>query len=310
VEEPIKIVNLKPQDSINLEADQFTVKNKKRESNMFSKKFNSRYSTHYNENITASLQLPLTKRELSNLNKKPGKFILEISSFIQEHAARRMDLFFYLLIAVYRKKFIISQGPTILQHGVGQRSSRKTTMTNACHSSFFPNVLQNGVNFLQGTHLEASFNSTVELPRFINLLDAKLEGKIKTPSTCRAKALTILQETSYGKITPMKGLQLFAEEMQTTLSSIKRAQLFKEKGVLSESEFNNLVSLIEKGTFADIKPSKDEIDVSNAYFNLHLRLMPNEIALINKKPKLKEKNYLKKVKLIQKEIYESLTFKR
>lgn len=53
---------------------------------------------------------------------------------IREHSARRIDLFFHLLIAVYKQNVTIQKAHTGLQHGRGTEE----TMTAGCHPSLFP----------------------------------------------------------------------------------------------------------------------------------------------------------------------------
>jgi len=75
---------------------------------------------HYKDNLTAALSLPYSKNELEELQDDPNA-LLEISKkYVIEHANRRVDLFFYTLIAYYQSSVFPMSGHTNLQHGTGR----------------------------------------------------------------------------------------------------------------------------------------------------------------------------------------------
>lgn len=57
-----------------------------------------------------------------------------VAENIREHSARRIDLFFLLLIGIYKQNVSYQKGRTGVQHGRGNEE----TMTAGCHSSLFP----------------------------------------------------------------------------------------------------------------------------------------------------------------------------
>ncbi|HTM63006.1 MAG TPA: hypothetical protein VL360_00740 [Gammaproteobacteria bacterium] len=87
----------------------------------------------------ANQEVPLKLKErIQDLYNQVDLLKLElvkpVAENIREHAVRRIDLFFLLLIAVYKQNVEVIKAETILQHGKGSDES----MTRACHSSLFP----------------------------------------------------------------------------------------------------------------------------------------------------------------------------
>ncbi len=158
------------------------------------------------------------------------------SSYIHEHYLRRVDLFFYLLVAYYQTGLVVKIANPTLQHGIG-----KANITEAAHSSLFTQLqddsiyndefykrtsrsktLYNKQSIICGTKFMCSLNSTVEVPTFVNDLDQELEGKdISRPSDCRRSALTILQDVSNGKLNPIEGVTEFLKVMKITFHKLK-----------------------------------------------------------------------------------------
>lgn len=151
----------------------------------------------YEKNITASLSL--------DHKLLPDQAAKQIEKAIAFHALNRIDLFFYLLVAYYKKNKTIEMSKTRAQHGRGN-SFRNT---HACHSCFFPSVTDNAsTSILDDTHLMNSMNMTVELPTICNDLDGHIEGGSQ-PSRCRKEALALLNQCSRGEITVEFGITQF-----------------------------------------------------------------------------------------------------
>ncbi|EKD71035.1 MAG: hypothetical protein ACD_46C00291G0011 [uncultured bacterium] len=91
------------------------------------------------------------------------------ADLIKEHAARRVDLFFLLMCAVYKKNLIIKKGETVKQHGKGSEARG----THACHDSLFPNLLifkevdENDTNKVSTENIEPTSGYLNWLPSFI-----------------------------------------------------------------------------------------------------------------------------------------------
>lgn len=92
------------------------------------------------KNMRAAKQVipPELKEEKYRLNEQIDLLKLQqveaTPEKIREHSARRIDLFFLLLIAVYKQNVTIQKAHTGMQHGRGTEE----TMTAGCHSSLFP----------------------------------------------------------------------------------------------------------------------------------------------------------------------------
>ena len=193
----------------------------------------ARQKSEYTENCTAALALPVETKDLEE-KKDNFKTLLDMSKEnIHEHAARRVDMFFYTLIAYHKTGIIPIQGRTHLQHGRGRSASSSTStdqqnITQACHSSFFPALLDETItkgdkakaSILSGTHFLDNLNSTVELPTFVNKLDDELENTY----LCRKKSLDIISEVSEGKLTPVEGLTEFLKMMAQTFKDLKEKE--------------------------------------------------------------------------------------
>lgn len=162
-----------------------------------------------------------------------------LPELIRDHAQRRVDLFFHLMIAVYKQKLVIERGKTNKQHGNGS----KKTGTAACHASLLPNPVARPADisfsakarsllsfslfstgsvatinvdadtFLKDTHFEDELNSTTELPKIVNDFDCHLEGKWIKSNAVNA-SVGILNRVSLGEINPIQGLREFGEVMK------------------------------------------------------------------------------------------------
>jgi hypothetical protein len=284
----------------------FSLDEKKNSNTLFpSERKKARSVYTYKKNGSAALQLPITKTKLERLQSDPATLLYMCNEYILEHASRKADIFFYLLVALYNCQLKLKQGPTVMQHGKGQKSTTGQRLTNACHSNLFPNILVNAndENIFAGLHLMNTMNSTVELPIFVNQLDSELEGKIQRPSLFRKKSFEILQTVSDGKLDPVDGFKQFLNLEKDALNILKnqdskKSYLYRKSGPSMEIKLQ-LLRIFGKSTCCD-----DDIKFKK-YINLLLRLKPAEIIKLQISPKIEKKIHLEKIRLIQEEIFEA-----
>lgn len=288
----------------------------------------NRKVSDYNENYSIGLSLPLSSEEIRKTINNPSDLLDATKDHVTEHAARRVDIFFYVLVAYYQSNLVPIQGDTKLQHGSGRRIKKKIGLTHACHSSFFPTLIDETIHnviikgkslsfnkknstikqsLLDGTHFYDNMNSTMELPLFVNNLDYQLEGKIEIPSVCRQNALNIIRMVSSGDINPIQGLVQYLKTMSDTFNDLE----FNKKSVdvyLSRDSINSpkfikpkLIELERIGTIKN-KWLDDKQTVSFDYIDLLLRLTPAEKSICKQGLEKRNKVYFDKIKEIQKEI--------
>jgi len=120
----------------------------------------------------------------------PIQLIHENASLIIEHAERRIDFFFYVLLLCFNKNERI----TVLNPD-RQRHQLVHGYKNypACHSAIIAN-LQIGDTPLEG-YFPYVLNTTIELPRIVNNFDMLIERGRDGGKAC---AQAILQQVSYG----------------------------------------------------------------------------------------------------------------
>ncbi|WP_284498406.1 hypothetical protein [Legionella maioricensis] len=276
--------------------------------------YKKRIRFDYRSNYSAALALPYSKQQLEKKQNNPNSLLEMSEKYVIEHANRRVDLFFYTLIAYYKTGVIPTYGHTDLQHGRGRTIRGYKTITEACHSSFTPSLLDKTIyqneggkekhkSLLSGTHLMDSLNSTVELPPFMNDLDDVLESK------CKQKCLEILWEVSLGKINPVEGLTVFLKMMQDVLSDLKQQVQQKNPSPLFQHSFigkrhinPKLIDLVIKGTLSTTFSNKTK--ANDDYIQLLLRMTAEEKALCGNE-KNKEQLYLKKTLEMQNEILQT-----
>ncbi|KTD09081.1 hypothetical protein Lgra_2316 [Legionella gratiana] len=287
----------------------FFEKLKREEHQQFSPKKRRRFS--YSDNRSAALSLPYSTEQLATKQNDQEALLGMSKKSIIEHANRRVDLFFYTLIAYYKTSFFPTYAQTTLQHGTG-RTINKGCITEACHSSFTPSLLDNIIyqnkdtgeklrSLLSDTHLQNSLNSTVELPPFVNDLDDVLEN------TCRPECIEIIRRTSIGEINPIEGLTIFLKMMHDVLEDLKEKaepkspSSLSHHSVLKQKSMNPvLIDLVTTGTLSNTFSDETQT-VMDEYIQLLLRMKPDEKKLCEKKGN-KEKIYLKKITEIQEEI--------
>ncbi|WP_133135671.1 hypothetical protein [Legionella rowbothamii] len=258
----------------------------------------ARQKFSYQQNHTASLALPLSNEQLNPDEQSAAQLLLLAKKNILEHANMRVDLFFYTMIAYYQKNLSPVLGHTYLQHGRGRSSEANLLLSEACHNSIFPALIDETILnkderpkacLLSGTHLMNSLNSTTELPPFVNDLDDVIE------QLCREKSLVILQAVSRGSINPVEGLTLFLHLLKTSLETISQNASKEKNPFLTE-----LVELVTQGSITH-RLDEDTETVSDEYVQMLLQLNNKEKKdCLNKK--LRGKVYTEKFAQMQNEI--------
>lgn len=270
----------------------------------------------YQANHTCALSLDYSEAQLSSKLHDEAALLSICEKYIIEHANRRVDLFFYTLIAYYQTSILPVEGHTSLQHGRGRNIKYNTFGTEACHSSFTPSLLDKTIlenegrqvkykSLLSRTHLLQSLNATVELPHFVNAFDDILE------SICRPKCLVILREVSLAKITPIEGLVGLLCVMNTILQDFKQQASSAKYSCLTYPNLPGrryvnpeLIDLIIQGTLATSYDSESN-KVNDLYVQSLLRMTSEEKELCKQNSKKKEKIYFEKIMAMQREIFES-----
>lgn len=257
---------------------------------------NPRTVYEYQDNISASLKLPVEQHQLNENLHNINNLIDLSKASILEHAARRVDLFFYTLIAYYKSNLVPELGWTKLQHGRGRHAYDRSIITEASHSSFTPSLIDNTLykktpiisqkfenliyktSLVCGTHFMDSLATTIELPYFVNEFDTELEETYH----CREKSLKIIADVAKGKITPTEGLHSFLVMMQNTFTAMLNNKHFYnslDKSYPTKEAIQsklNLFALIKKGTLVN-KWNYNKQTVNEDYLFLLLRLKPDEI---------------------------------
>jgi hypothetical protein len=258
-----------------------------------------RLKSQYTENKSPALRLDVSTAELDKASKDSKQLVNISENYIKEHAARRVDLFFYTMVAYYKSHLFPVRRRTDLQHGVGRSSFDGKNVTQACHSSFFGGFAdqahsQSGL--LDGTYLQHALNATVELPGFVNKMDDALEERFEG----RAESLKILQAVASEKISPTDGLALFLQLMEKLFAQIEKNgsdnQVYPSQYVKAD-----VLALQRFGTFTN-KWRTDRRVVNDDYIEMLLRLTPEEKATCKISNKMREECYRKKYSEIKNEI--------
>lgn len=225
---------------------------------------------------------------------------------IKEHAARRVDLFFYLLLAVYNTHVTIDKDSTTKQHGRGSKENG----THACHCSLFPGIkltpppagwtsfFSSAPPVLTGTYFEEALNMTVELPSIVNAFDGHLEGRYE-PTRYVENCLDILNSASKGEIDPIQAMNRFFRAMNSFFLRYEKNHIKKGK---SDTRLTDVkVWEYEKeGTFQGA--NAETMTINDDYLYLMLRLTPNEIRAAKWLPVVSGRVLSRNYKLIQKEL--------
>lgn len=233
----------------------------------------------------------------STISNEATDIIDKLKDEISEHAARRVDLFFYLLIAVHGKKVKISKADTIKQHGKGCRKKG----TQACHSSLFPNLKfsdeSKSTLSLQGTHFDESLNMTVELPEIVNVFDGYLEGNNKNGRYIQA-CLVVINKVSMNEMSIKEGMNEFLRIMNDFFNEFETEKLIK-MNTENTALLSRVCAYEKAGTF--FCTNKDNKTISNNYIYALLRLCADDIKKVEKNSSLLTAHY----EQFQKETLES-----
>lgn len=232
-----------------------------------------------------------------------------VAAEIIEHASRRVDLFFLLLVAVYEKDVIVSKGDTLKQHGSGSDGAG----TQACHSSLLPNIKMELkpkppswfsstpiCPSLAGTHAEGALNMTVELPSIVNDFDGHLEGRSnkKNPTKFLWSFLEIVNYVSGATYDPQRGMNQFLKIMSQFFLHFEENYINKNKAKYPKT-MKKILELEKEGTYSGI--SNDKQTINDEYLYSQLRLTRSEIFMI----KMPFKSFYNYYKRNQNEIYAS-----
>jgi hypothetical protein len=288
---------------------------KEAERRTFSRK---RHRFEYEENYTAALALPHSSSSLARIKKNEPALLSLAQSNIIEHANRRVDLFFYTLIAYYHTNALPAEGHTTLQHGRGRTLRDNTNVTQGCHSSIIPSFLDQSIykkgkkrtkSLLSTTHFLENLNSTVELPHFVNAFDDFLEA------ICRTRCMEI-RKVSLGKLNPIEGLEQFLIMMSNTLQEFKKQAAsttyssLKYPSVVTHPYVQpKLIDLVIKGTLGTTF-STETCTANEEYVQLMLRMTPKEKDLCGRYPENKATLYLQKIIAMQQEILKTKSDER
>jgi hypothetical protein len=266
----------------------------------------------YDTNSSAALSLPIDDSELEQIHQDPTIFLHRSKELVVEHANRRVDLFFYTLIAYHNTQLEPALGHTTLQHGKGRNPTGHENLTQACHSSFTPSLIDATIlkksfadgphkSILSSTHFMASLNSTVELPSFVNTLDDVLENNC----LCRQNCIDILSKVALGHLNPIQGLTEFLIKMSEVLNKLKEdVDNAKHSILLDHSMFGKpnvsakLIDLVIKGTFSTTFSEEKQV-VSDKYIQSMLCLTPEEKNLCERGYKERQSVYNKKITDLQ-----------
>ena len=262
-----------------------------------------RRKSGYLDNLAASLALNFSDADLES-RKADKSALLEMSKdHIIEHAARRVDLFFYSLITYYRTDKFADRSTTFLQHGRGRNAATGENITQACHSSLFGAFNDDEIN---QTHFVNSLNATMELPAFVNKLDDELENACG----CREKGLKIIQRVSRGHIDPIEGMSLFFNMMETAFREIESKRKLSKHGkplllrAMPEGPSSVIQSTIElqkKGTFQHCW-NKNTRALTDDYLHLILNLSKSEKERCFSDMIFRKQCYAEKIAALQNEL--------
>ncbi len=269
-------------------------------------RFASRNRSLYHQNKTNSsaLDASLIHAIEANVHTRSEAAVLQrielMREQIVEHAALRVDLFFYLLVALHDKQVNVAKDATIKQHGKGSIRLH----SHACHHSLFPNLKLTpilaanvpGIS-LNDTYFEDALNSTSELDAIVNGFDGHLEGRCK-PSKWVSESLDILNLNAQAKIDPQAGMNMFFPVMHDFFSSSHEVYFNAATKQTAPAAKIKVLEYEKHGTFL---AANSDLSVRDEYLFLMLRLKPEEIREISRHGGSLHQYHIK----IQDEIYHS-----
>lgn len=137
--------------------------------------------------------------------------VCDLTDRVHDHAYRRIQLFYYLLLAYWKEGATIQIERTISQHGTSSCAH-----CSAAHSSILPNVADDKEVLSRESYLWHAMNSTVEMPHEVNQFDTVIE------KVMRSKAIEHLQDVSKNGVHPYAALQSFVDKMQQFFEDSRR----------------------------------------------------------------------------------------
>ncbi|HEV3270320.1 MAG TPA: helix-turn-helix transcriptional regulator [Candidatus Rhabdochlamydia sp.] len=195
-----------------------------------------------------------TDEPISTLLPSVEEIIEKYRDLIFEHVSRRIAFFFQQLICCFQTKLHFEIGQVVSQGA----SAKKVILTdqnlasleferNAAHSSTLPCLLAydleewelyqakktklpKGWIFLKGTDSYRLWNSTINMPRWVNMVDLQIDGTSRDKKL-RYETLHLINSAAQGEIDPEEGLELFIKlSLDQVESSYKTAtQLMYQK---------------------------------------------------------------------------------
>lgn len=198
-----------------------------------------------------------TDTPASTLLPSIEELIEKYRDLICEHVSRRIAFFFQQLICCFQTKLHFEIGQVVSQGS----SAKKVILTdqnlaslefqrNAAHSSTLPCLLAydleewelyqvkkiklpKGWVFLKGTDSYRLWNSTINMPRWVNMVDLQIDGTSRDQKL-RYKTLQLINAAAQGEVDPEEGLELFIQLCIDQVElSYKAATQFRYRKILN-----------------------------------------------------------------------------
>ncbi len=275
------------------------------------------FTPHAIDELIAGLSQ--TFKRVKEHDQKEAVLLAQIEQLefqIKEHAARRIDLIFYLMMAMYGREVVAEKIHTNKQHGEGT----KKMALEGCHSCLFPSIqlskpssgsklwdlasstydriTSNTFEDIMTRHLGESFNITAEMISLVNDFDQFVEGHSIQGKEVKA-ILEICNNVSHNKIDPMEGMSAVLAVFRNFFNRFEEEHLSKnpsskpkgkqpkdpharrEKDIKYKNAMRKIMHYEAVGTF-DAANAAGKIDPN--YIYLLLRLKPEEIAKVKQDP--------------------------
>lgn len=241
----------------------------------------------------------------------PRTLAKKYTTLIDEHLRRRANNFLYQLANCFGTKLHFEVGKTqdqgesakLLKADLDNEEIDVCTR-NAAHSSTFPcliaydetewNLFKNGgvrpqgIDYLKGSDLYKSENSTIAMPLSINQADIRIDGTHHN-SVFSCAALNLLNQVSNGTATPLNAMKDFFEsltaEINKQIEAVQKdiiAQLKKARRGLTLKESKTLENYrgaqkaLEIYALKVIEIQNEFISDPNEWIFAHLDLMINQ----------------------------------
>ena len=264
----------------------------------------------YSQNKSYALGLPIALVPIREVNFV-DELVENTQLYIIEHAERRVELLFYLLVAYYKTGFEVELG-TIRpdQDGAALSGLNKT---DAAHSGLLNNVTDSvdenntKVSRFRNTHFfKNTLCSTVEVPIGVNRsLDCHLEGDYTNPSSLRKSFMYMINSSSKGQRTPITCLSQAFFAFKREFDSTEKSSFMQQKREHSDpASRRRMLELTRLGTFKG-KFDCTKKEISPEYVDMLLRLRPEQKCEKQLHPDKADEIYEKQIALIGEEIRHS-----